>query len=169
MIVLVPHDPAWPAHFAAARDEILSACAGLVIEVHHVGSTSIPGIAAKPIIDMMPIVRRFEDGAACAGGLRELGYEYRGEYGIAGRHYFVRGDPRSHQVHMYAADHPEVERHLRFRDYLRTHPDERAAYESLKRDLATRFGNDMQAYAAAKTPFCERIDRLARAAAEAPG
>jgi GrpB-like predicted nucleotidyltransferase (UPF0157 family) len=169
MIVLAPYDPDWPARFAAARDEILSACAGLVIEVHHIGSTSIPGIAAKPIIDIMPVVRRFEHGATCVGGLRALGYEYRGEYGIAGRHYFVRGDPRSHQVHMYAADHREVERHLLFRDYLRTHPDERAAYETLKRDLAARFSHDVSAYAAAKTPFCERIDRLARAAAQVPG
>ena len=167
MIVLAPYDLAWASQFAAARDEILSACGGLVIEVHHIGSTSIPGIAAKPIVDMMPVVRRFEDGAACVGGLRKLGYEYRGEYGIAGRHYFVRGDPRSLHAHMYTADHWEVERHLLFRDYLRTHPDERAAYEHLKRDLAKQFTHDVQAYAAAKTPFCDRIVGLARAAARA--
>jgi GrpB-like predicted nucleotidyltransferase (UPF0157 family) len=111
MIVLAPYDPEWPAQFAAARDEILAACSGLVIDVRHIGSTAIPGLAAKAIIDMMPVVQRFEDGTSCVGGLRKLGYEYRGEYGIAGRHYFVRGDPRSHQAHMYAADHREVERH----------------------------------------------------------
>jgi len=166
MIVLTPYDRAWRSQFAAARDEILSACGGLVIEVHHIGSTSIPGIAAKPIIDMMPVVRRFEDGTACVGSLRKLGYEYRGEYGIAGRHYFVRGDPRSHQVHLFAADHGEVERHLLFRDFLRAHPDERGAYEHLKRDLAKQFSHDVQAYAAAKTPFCDRIVGLARAAAQ---
>jgi GrpB-like predicted nucleotidyltransferase (UPF0157 family) len=167
MIVLAPYDPAWASQFSAARDEILSACGGLVTEVHHIGSTSIPGIAAKPVIDMMPVVRRFEDGTACVGGLRKLGYEYRGEYGIAGRHYFVRGEPRSHQAHMYAADHQEVERHLLFRDYLRMHPDERAAYEHLKRELAKQFTHDVQAYAAAKTPVCDRIVGLARAAARA--
>ena len=167
MIVLAPYDPAWPSQFAAARDEILSACDGLVIAVHHIGSTSIPGIAAKPVIDMMPVVRRFEDGTSCVGGLRKLGYEYRGEYGIAGRHNFVRGDPRSHQVHLFVADHREVERHLLFRDYLCTHPDERAAYEHLKRDLARQFRHDVQAYAAAKTPFCDRIVGLARAVARA--
>jgi GrpB-like predicted nucleotidyltransferase (UPF0157 family) len=163
MIVLAPYDPAWPSQFAAARAEILSVCNGLVIEVHHIGSTSIPGIAAKPIVDMMPVVRHFEDGAACVGGLQELGYEYRGEYGIAGRHYLVRGVPRSHQIHMYAADHWEVERHLLFRDYLRMHADKRDAYERLKRELAARFGDDRQAYAAAKTPFCDRVVHLARA------
>jgi len=163
MIVLVPYDPAWPAQFAAAREEVLSACNGLVVEVHHVGSTAIPGIAAKPVIDLLPVVRRFEDGRACVAPLQSLGYESRGEHGIAGRHYFVRGTPRSHQAHLFAADHPEVERHLLFRDYLRAHADERAAYERLKRNLAAKYGDDRQAYAAAKTPFCDRIDRLARA------
>ncbi len=163
MIVLVPYDPAWPVQFAAAREEILSACNGLVVEVHPCRSTAIPGIAAKPVIDMLPVVRRLEDGRACVAPLQSLGYQSRGEHGIAGRHYFVRGTPRSHQAHLFAADHPEVERHLLFRDYLRAHTDERTAYERLKRDLAAKFGDDRQAYAAAKTPFCERIDRLARA------
>ena len=164
MIVLTPHDPAWAAHFAAAREEILSACDGLIAEVHHIGSTAIPGLAAKPIIDLLPVVRRLEGGLGCIAPLQSLGYSYRGEHGIAGRHYFVRGTPRSHQAHLFADDHPEVERHLLFRDYLWTHADERAAYERLKRDLAQTFGHDRQAYAEAKTPFCERIDRLARAA-----
>jgi GrpB-like predicted nucleotidyltransferase (UPF0157 family) len=163
MIVLSPYDPAWPVQFAAARAEILSACNGLVIEVHHIGSTAIPGIAAKPVIDLLPVVRRFEDGDACVTPLQALGYAHRGEHGIAGRHYFVRGTPRSHQLHLFAADHPEVERHLLFRDYLRSHADERNAYERLKRDLALKFGDNRQAYAEAKTPFCDRVDRLARA------
>jgi GrpB-like predicted nucleotidyltransferase (UPF0157 family) len=163
VIVLHPHDPSWSSRFAAARAEIMSACGGLVIEVHHIGSTAVPGLAAKPVIDLMPVVRRFEDGSACVAPLQALGYESRGEHGIAGRHYFVLGTPRSHQLHLFAADHPEVERHLLFRDYLRAHPDECAAYERLKRELAEKFGDDRQAYAAAKTPFCDRIDRLARA------
>jgi GrpB-like predicted nucleotidyltransferase (UPF0157 family) len=169
MIVLVPHDPAWAAQFAIARDEILSACNGLVTEVHHVGSTAIPGLAAKPVLDLLPVVRRFEDGAACVPALQALGYAHRGEHGIAGRHYFVRGTPRSDHAHLFAADHPEVERHLLFRDYLRAHADEREAYEHLKRDLAAKFGDDRQAYAAAKTPFCDRIDHLARAAKQPRG
>jgi len=162
MIVLVPYDPDWPAQFAAARDQILSACNGLVIEVHHVGSTAIPSIAAKPVIDLLPVVRRIEDGDVSVAPLQALGYVHRGENGIAGRHYFVRGTPRSHQAHLFPADHPEVERHLLFRDYLRAHADECVAYERLKRDLAAKFSDDRQAYAEGKTPFCDRIDRLAR-------
>ncbi|HKP25962.1 MAG TPA: GrpB family protein [Dongiaceae bacterium] len=163
MIVLLPYDPAWQVQFASAREEILSACNGLILEVHHVGSTAIPCIAAKPVIDLMPVVRRFEDGAASVAALQALGYQSRGEHGIAGRHYFVRGTPRTHQAHLFAAGHPEIERHLLFRDYLCAHAYERAAYERLKRKLAAEFGDDRQAYAAAKTPFCDRIDRLARA------
>lgn len=169
MIVLAPYDPSWPSQFAAARAEMLAACKGLMLDVHHVGSTSIAGTIAKPIIDMMPVLARHEDGLACIAPMAALGYVYRGERGIAGRHLFVRGDPRSHNVHAFARDHPEVERHLLFRDYLRAHPDERAAYERLKRDLALKFAHDRQAYAEAKTPFCDRIVRLARASAQLPG
>jgi GrpB-like predicted nucleotidyltransferase (UPF0157 family) len=118
---------------------------------------------------MMPILARDEDGLACIAPMAALGYVYRGERGIAGRHLFARGNPRSHNVHAFAADNPEVERHLLFRDYLRTHLDERDAYAALKRSLAEKFGDDRRQYAEAKTPFCERIDRLARAAAQSPG
>jgi GrpB-like predicted nucleotidyltransferase (UPF0157 family) len=167
MIVLVPHDPSWPSQFAAARAEMVAGCKGLMLEVHHVGSTSIPGVIAKPVIDMMPVLARHEDGLDCIASMEALGYVYRGERGIAGRHLFVRGDPRSHNVHAFAADNPEVERHLLFRDYLRAHADERAAYERLKRALAQKFIHDRRAYAEVKTPFCDRIVRLARAGTRA--
>ena len=127
----------------------------------HIGSTAIPGIAAKPIIDMAPLIRRFEDGLGCVGPLARLDFEYMGEFGIAGRHYFRKGTPRTHQAHMFAADHPEVGRHVRFRDYLRGHPTEARAYERLKQELAARFVNDVAAYADAKNAFCARIETLA--------
>ena len=164
MIVLEPYNPDWPSQFAAARAELLTACGNLLIEVHHVGSTAIPGLAAKPVIDMLPVLRRYEDGTLCVPLLQSLGYTYRGDYGIIRRHYFVRGTPRSHQAHMFAAENPEVERHLLFRDYLRAHAGERDAYAALKGMLAEKFGADRKAYSEAKTPFCERIDRLARTA-----
>ena len=162
MIVLAPYDPDWPSQFAAARAEMMAACAGLMLDVHHVGSTAIAGLAAKPVIDMMPVLRRHEDCLACIAPMRALGYAYRGEQGIAGRHYFVRGDPRTHNVHVFVFDHPEIERHLLFRDYLRAHPEKRKAYLLLKLALAKEFADDRRAYAEAKTPFCERIVALAR-------
>lgn len=161
-IVLIRHDPRWGALFEAERDAILRACGERIIALHHIGSTSIPGIAAKPVIDLMPVLRHDADGAACIEPMQRLGYIHRGEAGVVGRHFFRKGDPRSHHAGMYAEGHVEIGRHLRFRDYLRTHPEEAAAYEALKRRLAARFINDTVAYAEAKSDFCARIDRLAQ-------
>jgi GrpB-like predicted nucleotidyltransferase (UPF0157 family) len=160
-IVLVPYDPQWADLFAREHAAIVQACGCHVIAVHHIGSTAIAGLVSKPIIDILAVLRRPEDGAACIGSLARLGYEFRGAYGIDGRFYFTKGNPRSHHLHMYPSDHREVERHLRFRDYLRSHSDEAAAYVDLKLQLAARFADDPQAYSTAKNEFCVRIDRLA--------
>ncbi|WP_164844716.1 GrpB family protein [Brucella pituitosa] len=130
--------------------------------IHHVGSTSIPGIVAKSIIDILVALKRDEDGLVCAEAMRGLGYEYRGDGGIPGRHYYRKGDPHTHHVHMWVESNPEFGRHLRFRDYLSSHPKEAQAYETLKRELAERFVWDTFSYATAKNEFCQRIDRLAR-------
>jgi GrpB-like predicted nucleotidyltransferase (UPF0157 family) len=132
--------------FEDARAAIMDACGGCVLDMHHVGSTAIPGAAAKPMIDMMPLLRRHQVGLACVRPMEALGYKFRGDGGLSGRHYFIKGQPRTHHVHMYASDHPEVGRHARFRDYLRPHPREACAYEVLKRELAALFGGDTGAY-----------------------
>jgi GrpB-like predicted nucleotidyltransferase (UPF0157 family) len=163
-VELTPYNPQWPALFQAERASILDACRGLVKSAHHIGSTAVPGMSAKPIIDMLALLGQDRDGLACIEHMGRLGYEYRGDSGIEGRHYFRRGTPRAYHVHMYAADHPEVRRHLMFRNYLRSHPDEALAYEALKRDLATRSEIDPPAYTRAKKGFCDRIDILARSA-----
>jgi GrpB-like predicted nucleotidyltransferase (UPF0157 family) len=160
-IVLVPHDPHWARAFEEARVAIMEACGDHVLDVLHVGSTAIPGLAAKPVIDLMALLRRHDDAFACVSAMAALGFEFRGEAGIGGRHFFRKRHPRTHHVHMYRSDHPEVGRHIRFRDYMRQHPEEGSAYEVLKRDLAARFGGDTRAYSAAKTEFCARIDQLA--------
>lgn len=160
-IVLEPHNPRWSALFEEERQAILHAGGGLISAIHHVGSTAIPGIAAKPIIDILATLARHEHGQACAGAMERLDYEYRGESGVEGRHYFRKGFPHTHHLHMYAANHPEVGRHLRFCDYLRRHPAEALAYEALKRELAARFVSNTLLYSQAKTEFCNRIDRLA--------
>lgn len=130
--------------------------------IHHVGSTSIPGIAAKPIIDILVSLTRDEDGPACAEAMENLGYEYRGDGGIAGRHYYRKGNPHTHHVHMFVEGSSAYDRHLRFRDFLRSHPLEAEAYEALKHKLAAHFVSDTLSYSLAKNEFCERIDRLSR-------
>lgn len=160
-IVVAPYDPRWADLFALERAAIVQACGCHVSAVHHIGSTAVPGLAAKPIIDILAVLREREDGVLCIVPLTRLGYRFRGANGIDGRYYFTKGSPRSHHLHMYPSDHPEVGRHLRFRDYLRSDPDQATAYAHLKLCLAARFADDPQAYATAKDEFCARIDRLA--------
>ena len=160
-IVLVPHDPHWEASFEATRRAWLSACGDIVIDASHTGSTAIPGIAAKPIIDILVCVRRYEDGLLCVGGMASLEFDYRGSRGIEGRHYFRKGDPHTHHTHVCAADHSLAERYLRFRDYLREHLGAALEYENLKRELAARTGSNTLAYSNAKSDFCDRIDQAA--------
>lgn len=163
-VVLVPYDEAWPARFEAAREAILAACNGLVKEVEHVGSTAVPGLAAKDVVDLMPMLTNFADGERCVAPMAELGFVYRGEYGIPGRHFFVKDDPatgeRLHNVHMYQEGHDEWVAHLAFRDYLRAHDDWRDRYERLKRDLAAKYPDDVEAYAEAKTDFVKEAVAL---------
>jgi GrpB-like predicted nucleotidyltransferase (UPF0157 family) len=171
-IVVVDYDPAWPERFARSAGAIRDACGPLVIAIDHIGSTSVPGLAAKPIIDIMPLVARFEDGFACVAPLEALGYTSRGEFGIPGRHYFSRdGDDRRppEHVHLYMRGADEAVRHLLLRDYLRTHPERAAAYAALKRDLAARFRDDREAYTEAKSDFILETVALARTGAGAAG
>ena len=165
-VEIVEFDPAWPAMFEEEKARILEACGEWLETVEHIGSTSVPGLAAKPIIDMMPGLRRLEDGRHCIEPMEKLGYQYLGEYGIPERLYFNRGVPRSHHVHMFVVGHGQWDRHLLFRDYLRTHPQAAAAYADLKRELARRHREDRDAYTDAKTEFVRTIEAQAGSKAE---
>jgi GrpB-like predicted nucleotidyltransferase (UPF0157 family) len=136
----------------------------LPIELHHIGSTAIPGIVAKPVIDMLGIVPALDALDERAHRLAALGYEALGEFGIPGRRYFRKNAPdgvRTHQLHAFAPDSPEIERHLDFRNYLRAFPDEAAAYAALKQGLAESCDSDMDAYSNGKTQFIRAIERRA--------
>jgi GrpB-like predicted nucleotidyltransferase (UPF0157 family) len=156
-IVIVPYDPAWPAMFEEEKSRILEVCGEWLVAVEHMGSTSVPGLAAKPIIDIMPGLRRLEDGIHCIKPMQSLGYHYMGEFGVPGRMYFTRGTPRTYNVHMFLFGDPEWQRNLRFRDYLRAHPQAAAEYEALKKILADRHRDEREAYTHAKTQFIQGI------------
>ena len=163
-VVLVDYDAAWPRLYEEAAARIRSACNDLVVAIEHVGSTSIPGIRAKPYLDIMPGFATFEDGFKAIPAMESLGYESRGEYGIPGRHYFskwVEGDDSvwKHNVHAYEVGHAEWVRHIVFRDALRAKPALRDEYEALELDLAVRFSDDVNPYADGKTGFVERVIR----------
>jgi GrpB-like predicted nucleotidyltransferase (UPF0157 family) len=163
-IIVVPYDPAWAETYRREAEQLRLVFGSLLIDIHHIGSTSIPGLSAKPIIDMMPIVRDIEKVDSYNEYMREIGYEPRGENGIVGRRYFVKGGDidRTHHVHIYAADSPEVAKHLDFRDYVNAHPDALRDYAELKIELARQFPHDIESYMAGKDAFIKETIEKAR-------
>lgn len=165
-VEIVEYRPEWAGIFEEERTAILESCRPWVMEVHHVGSTSVPGLAAKPILDIMPVVANPIDGESAVGLMATLGYRYRGEKGLPGRFYFdkiVEGRTVVH-CHMYPQDHSDVRKLMAFRDYLRTHREAALAYERLKRELASKYKNDRPAYTDAKGGFVNEITVAALAA-----
>lgn len=161
-----PYDPRWPAMFEEDKRKILEAVGEYVAAVEHVGSTSVPGLAAKPIIDVMAAVRSLADAPACVGPLGSIGYEYVPEHEavMPWRRFFRRG-PRgagTHHLHMVERPGEFWEVQLLFRDYLRAHAGAAAEYAKLKRELAAAHGPDRRAYTEAKTDFIESIIEQAR-------
>lgn len=165
-VEIVQYDPAWPAEYERERDLIADALGNLMVGIEHVGSTAVPGLGAKPIIDMMVGVRSLADGEKCVAPMEGLGYEYKGEFGIPGRLYFrkLTDGLRTHHLHMVEIESDFWQRHLLFRDYLREHPKEGRNYYELKIRLAERFGTDRLGYNEAKTEFIESALARARAA-----
>lgn len=160
-IEVASYDPRWPLLFAAERDLLVAALPHLSFHVHHIGSTSVPKLAAKPIIDLLLEVDSLEK-LDCAGpSLVELGYEVMGEFGIPRRRYFRKGlERRTHQLHAFQAGDSHVLRHLAFRDYLRAHPDVAAQYAALKMSLANSCSS-MDDYCDGKDPFIQQHEALA--------
>ena len=162
-ITVLNYDPEWPLKYERERKAIAEILDGNGISIYHIGSTSVPGLAAKPIIDMMAVVRSLEKVDDARGKFSELGYEYLGEFGIACRRYFRKGgDERTHQIHIFQADDwNNIERHLAFRDYMRTHEKERAEYAKIKTALAQRFPYDIDGYCDGKDAFVREMEKRA--------
>lgn len=162
-VTVTDYQPEWKQQFQQAAEEIKEIFGEERIEIHHIGSTSIEGMAAKPIIDLMPVVHEIEAVDNLIGKMEKLGYESKGENGLPGRRYFQRGgDERTHHVHIYAEGNPEIERHLAFRNYLRENPREAEEYGILKKKLAHDFPYDIEQYIAGKEDLVARIEKNAR-------
>jgi GrpB-like predicted nucleotidyltransferase (UPF0157 family) len=161
-VILVPHDPRWSAEFERESRLLASLFEPELVAIHHIGSTAIPGIVAKPVIDMLAVVADLAVLDSAAPALAQVGYEAKGEFGIAGRRYFRKDSGpriRTHQLHGFESGAPEIRRHLVFRDYLIAHPDVAREYSALKQDLVARFGNDMTSYSDGKTDFIRGVVR----------
>jgi GrpB-like predicted nucleotidyltransferase (UPF0157 family) len=162
-VKVVPHDPAWKGTFRAEAAALRSVLADEALAIHHIGSTSVPGLRAKPTVDVLIEARKIQNLDGLEGPMAVSGYEAWGEYGIPGRRFFTkdRGPERLFNVHVFEAGTPEVERHLAFRDYLREHPETARAYGDLKADLAARFPTDIEAYMESKDAFVKETEKKA--------
>jgi GrpB-like predicted nucleotidyltransferase (UPF0157 family) len=162
-VEIFDYDRKWPSKFLEERTKIMGAIGDTVVEVEHVGSTAVPGLCAKPIIDIMVGIRKLIDADNCIEPLESIGYEYVPEYeaSIPERRYFRKGPsemPNKH-FHLHMVEHGSDfwKRHLLFRDYLRTNPDAALEYCELKKRLASKYRLNREAYTEAKTTFIESI------------
>ena len=163
-IEVAPYDPGWADQYRAEEEKLRRVFGDETVAIHHIGSTSIPGIKAKPIIDILVEVRDIERVDARNEAMTALGYEPKGEFGIPGRRFFIKGgeEHRSHHVHVYGNGHPEIARHLDFCDYLRAHPEDAHRYSALKEELAQQFRHDPTLYTEGKTEMIREVDEKAR-------
>ena len=161
-VVVEEHDEAWEKSFREIEREIRDALGELALRIEHVGSTSVPGLAAKPVIDLDVVVR---DGEALREAIRRLGaigYEHEGDLGIPGREAFrYEGKEHLQKHHLYVCPEgsAELRRHVAFRDYLRSHPEAVKEYGRIKREGAARYPYDIDGYIAHKAPFIESVYR----------
>jgi len=157
-IVVVAYDPRWPSTYEREAARIRAACGARLVALHHVGSTAVPGLAAKPILDMLGGVATLADADALVAPIVAAGYVHdrSHEDELPRRRYFVRRGPdgvRTHHLHVVETSSWFFAQHLAFRDLLRARPDLVARYAALKRDLAARFATDRVAYTRAKSAF----------------
>lgn len=162
-IEVIPFQTAWKHSFQQESDILKSFLSGCLISLEHAGSTAIPGMTAKPTIDMFGEVSNLDVVDALSPQFIKNGYTPRGENGIIGRRYFFKGTAEQHtfHLHLYLLGNPEIQRHLAFRDYLIAHPLEAESYSLLKQELAKRFTFDPVAYTEAKSSFIREIDQKA--------
>ncbi len=163
-VVIVDYDPEWPARFEEERAIIEAAIGPRTVAIEHVGSTAVPGLGAKPVVDIMVGIDSLADAAACIEPLGAAGYTYYPDHEaeMPERRYFdVQSGTRDAHLHMVEYGGAFWRRHLAFRDYLRAHPEAAAEYDRLKRDLAAHYGSDRDGYTNAKTEFVQSIERLA--------
>ena len=162
VVKIISHTEQWHQSFAEEEARLRYVIGEFVVAVEHIGSTSVCGISAKPILDIAAAVNDKASGEKCVAPLESIGYEYRGELGIAGRFYFVKGAPRTHHLHMLLSGSAEWRNHLSFRNYLRQNPSAAEEYDKLKKELAQKYQNDRDSYLDGKADFVEKILKLVR-------
>lgn len=163
-VEVVPHNPKWRDAFEVESKYIADVLGENCVAIHHIGSTAIPGISAKPIIDILVEVQDITKVDEQNSVMKSLGYEVMGEYGIPCRRFFRKDskeDVRTHHIHIFEIGSPQIARHLAFRDYMIAHPEDAQKYSELKRDLAEKYPHNIDEYMDGKDSFIKEIDKKA--------
>jgi GrpB-like predicted nucleotidyltransferase (UPF0157 family) len=156
-VYLIPWTNEWVDEFINESEKITSELGELVIAVHHIGSTAVRNLSAKPIIDIAIELQDFQLGKHCVQGLERIGYEYKGTDILPERYYFSKGEPRTHQIHMFQTGNIYLKKQLAFRDYLLNDNEALNEYQALKERLSRTHHTDKITYSHAKTDFINTI------------
>ncbi len=159
-VVVLPYDEQWKQDFLNIKSELIDALGQLLVEIEHVGSTSVRGLSAKPIIDIDVVIKDYSVFETVKSALEKIGYRHEGDLGITGRAAFKydgKEHLRKHHLYVCPEDSPELKRHIAFRDYLRTHPDAMREYSHIKEEGAKLYPYNIEGYIEHKSPFIEKI------------
>jgi GrpB-like predicted nucleotidyltransferase (UPF0157 family) len=162
VIEIIDYDPIWISYFLVEKDLLTNVIGCNLVSIEHVGSTSIKGLAAKPIIDILIEVTNITELDSVSEDLESLGYVVKGENGISGRRYFQKGGlEHSHHLHAFQTKDANLMRHRAFKEYLIAHPIASAAYGHIKKDAVNNCNNDIKAYMKLKNDFIQHHEKLA--------
>ncbi|WP_371189285.1 GrpB family protein [Thalassotalea maritima] len=162
VIQIVDYDPSWQTKFASEKLLLAQAIGSNAINIEHIGSTSVIGLSAKPVIDILIEVSSLTELDGANEKLEALGYKVKGENGISGRRYFQKGgNRRSHHVHAFQSNNLHLIRHIAFREYLIANPELASRYGTIKKQAASQCKNNINTYMALKNDFIEKHEKLA--------
>ncbi|MFJ7732883.1 GrpB family protein [Lysinibacillus sp. NPDC097231] len=161
IIKVVDYNHNWSSDYQKEERSVRAILQEELVNSFHIGSTSVPGLKAKPIIDILLVVNDIHKLDSFSKQFQEIGYEVKGEFGIIGRRYFRKGgDHRTYQIHAFQYSNiKEIERHLAFRDYLRVHPEVCRQYGEIKSQLAMQHPNDIDCYCDGKDDFVKNVEK----------
>lgn len=159
-VVVLPYDKVWEQNYIKIKTEIQNALGKLALNIEHVGSTSVPGLSAKPIIDIDIVIKDYSLFDDVVSALNKIGYRHEGNLGIIGREVFKydgKDHLQKHHLYVCPQDSAELKRHIAFRNYLRSHPEVAREYSRVKEEGATLYPYDIDKYIEHKSPFIEKI------------
>ena len=159
-VLVLPYDEQWKQDFLKIKAELANALGQLAIGIEHIGSTSVQGLSAKPIIDIDVVIKDYTILEDVVSALSKIGYQHEGNLGIVGREAFKydgKEHLKKHHLYVCSEDSPELRRHIAFRDYLRAHPETVREYSRIKEDGAKQYPDDIERYMEHKSPFIERV------------